>query len=272
MNKKFPDSQPVPAMTDTLIVFHRCGGRSLNYPPNTLLTIKWALGYGAKAIEYDIVFCRDNDQARIIVVEPRVIKEAGLDINNLQWADVEKLDAGNDIFGYQKIPQLEEVLEVAKSIQHQIHIKGNHPQTIPTLLNKLQGTSTIIVTSFDLDVLKKVKQSNRQLRVGWIVKPTQEKGDEGMTDLTAQVTASANALPSYSSSELDEILHLAKEHSIDVVILCAPRIKEQSIIDTIKNDGFECGAWGVGTNLDIAKTLIRYNIDRFTIDNPEELK
>lgn len=257
---------------DTLIVFHRCGGKSLKYPPNTLLTIKWALSYGAKAIEYDIVFCKDNDQDKIIVVEPKVIKEANLDINNLQWDDVEKLNASNDKFGYQKIPQLEEVLEVAKGIQHQIHIKGSHPQTISTLLNKLQGKSNFIITSFDLDILKKVKQLNRQVRVGWIVKPKQEKGDEGMTDLTAQVTSNVDVLPSYSASELDDIITSSKENSIDVVILCAPRIKEQSIIDTIKNNGFECGAWGVRTNLCIAKTLIKYNINRFTIDNPEELK
>ena len=57
---------------------------------------------------------------------------------------------------------------------------------------------------------------------------------------------------------------------IDIIILCGPRIKEKTVIKTVKSQGFEVGAWGVGTNLDLAKQLIQFNIDRFTIDNPEQ--
>ncbi len=71
---------------NTLIVFHRCGGKSLDYPPDTLLTIKWAIDYGAKAIEYDVVYCNNNGIDEIIVVEPKLLKSAGLDITNLDLA------------------------------------------------------------------------------------------------------------------------------------------------------------------------------------------
>lgn len=257
--------------TNTLIVFYRCGGKSLSYPPNTLLTIKWALSYGAKAIEYDIVFCKDNNKDKIIVVEPKVLKEASLDINNLQWQDIVRLNAGNDKFGYQKVPELEEVLDTAPDIHHQIHIKDNHPQTVSTLLQKLEEKSNFLITSFDIQILKQIKQVNNTVRVGLLVKPKQERGNEGLTDLTALITANSEALPTYSLDELNEILNQAKVNSIDILLLCAPRIKEKIIVDTVKKNQIECGAWGVGTNLVIAKRLIDYNIDRFTIDNPEEL-
>ena len=39
----------------------------------------------------------------------------------------------------------------------------------------------------------------------------------------------------------------------------------------VQNAGYEVGAWGVGTNLDLAKRLIDYKINRFTLDNPEQL-
>jgi len=258
-------------MSNTLIVFHRCGGKSLGYPPNTLLTIKWALSYGAKAIEYDIVFCEDNNKDKIIVVEPKVLKKANLDINNLKWQNVLKLNAGNDKFGYQKVPELEEVLGSAPDIHHQIHIKGNHPQTVSTLLQKLEEKSNFVITSFDIQILKQIKKINNIVRVGWLVKPKQERRNEGLTDLTALVTANPEALPTYSLDELNKILNQAKVNLIDIVILCAPRIKEKIIVDTVKKNQIECGAWGAGTNIVIAKRLIDYNIDRFTIDNPEEL-
>ena len=72
---------------ETLVVFHRCGGRSLGYPPNTLFTAQWARDYGAKAIEYDIVLCKDRSQYRIAVVEPKLLKAGGSDNKDLEWGN-----------------------------------------------------------------------------------------------------------------------------------------------------------------------------------------
>ncbi len=58
-----------------------------------------------KAIEYDIVLCKVNLKYKIIVVESKALKKAGLDINNLQWQDVIRLNAGNEKFGHQKVPE-----------------------------------------------------------------------------------------------------------------------------------------------------------------------
>ncbi|PJC81196.1 hypothetical protein CO007_05935 [Candidatus Roizmanbacteria bacterium CG_4_8_14_3_um_filter_36_10] len=257
---------------NTLVVFHRCGGKSLNYPPNALITIEWAIKFGAKAIEYDVVYCKDDTRDKIIVAEPKLIKSVNLDINNLQWNDIRKLNAGNEKFGYQNVPELEEVLTLVSTtnIQQQIHIKGNRPKTLEILLNKLRNTNNFSITSFDIGLLKRIKDISNTAKVGWLVKPKQEKDSEGGEDLTAFVTANAKAFLNYSEKETKDIINIAKKNMIDIIILCGPRIKEKTVIKTVKSQGFEVGAWGVGTNLDLAKQLIQFNIDRFTIDNPEQ--
>lgn len=258
---------------DTLIVFHRCGGKSLSYPPNTLLTIKWAIDYGAKAIEYDVVYCDDNNINKIIVVEPKLLKSAGLDINNLLWNDVKKINSGNKKFGDQKIPELDQVLKLVDklNIHQQIHVKGKHPKTTKTLLDKLKGISNFSITSFDIQLLKVIKELQNSVKVGWIIKPKQEKGNEETEDLTALVSTNPNIFPPYSNDEINKIIKTGKANQISIIILCAPRVNEKTIIHTIKGQGFEVGAWGVGTNLDLARKLIQFNINRFTIDNPEQL-
>ena len=258
----------------TVVVFHRCGGKSLGYPPNTILTAKWANKNGARSIEYDIVACKDDNQYKIAVIEPKLIKQANLDINNLQWSDVSRINTGNEKYGDCKAPLLEEMLSVIDNTKtsHQIHIKGNNPDIIKELLPKLKSLTDYLVTSFDILFLKELKSFNQKIPVGWIVKPKQEKGNEGLEDLTATVSADANNMDSYSDSELEEILKEAKNNLIDVIILCGPKIKNKKIVDTVKEAGFQIGAWGVGTNIGLAKTLITYNLDRFTLDNPEELE
>src|ERR1051326_435568 len=180
----------------TLVVFHRCGGKSLNYPPNTVLTAQWAAENGARAVEYDVVACNDNGLYKIIVVEPKLLKQAGLDINNLQMQDVLKLDAGNSQYGFCKGPLLEEMLAAIDETKtgHQIHIKGSNPATIKTLLPELKNLKNYLVTSFDISILKQVKGVNNTIPTGWIVKPKQESGSEGLEDLTAAVTANSDTM------------------------------------------------------------------------------
>lgn len=198
---------------ETIVVFHRCGGKSLGYPPNTILTAEWASKYGAMAIEYDIVACKDGEQNKIIIIEPKLLKEANLDINDLKWKDIVKINAGNNIYGYCKVPLLEEMLTLINNskINHQIHIKGNNPNTIKELLPKLKNLNSYLITSFDILVINKIKNINKSIPVGWIVKPKQEKGSEGMEDLTASISTNIDGVKSYTNLELSDILKEAKK-------------------------------------------------------------
>ena len=154
----------------TLVVFHRCGGKSLGYPPNTLLTAKWAQEFGAKAIEYDIVYCDSDDGGKIVAIEPKLLKQAGLDINSLDWADVQEIDTGNEKFGKSSPVTLEKMLlEVDSSkVAHQIHIKGSNPKTFDILLRNLRSVKNYILTTFDISVIKNMKKLGGNIPVGWI--------------------------------------------------------------------------------------------------------
>jgi glycerophosphoryl diester phosphodiesterase len=257
----------------TLIVFHRCGGKSLGYPPNVLLTAQWAMQAGAKAIEYDVAIGRDGDSFQVFAIEPKLLKDASLDINNLAWADVKKLNVGNDKFGEQSVTLLEDMLKNVPSekVAHQIQIKGQHPATVQEVLKRVQSVSNFIITAFDINVIKDIKASSAETRVGWLVKPAQEDGDEAGVDLTAKLQTQVDDLEEYSDKEITTILGTAAENNVDVALLCGPRIQSKELVERVKSSGFEIGAWGVAANLELAKRLVDLKIDRFTIDNPEQL-
>lgn len=258
---------------ETLVVYHRCGGKTLDYPPNTIVTAQWAMNHGARAIEYDVAIAKDGDGFQVFVIEPKLLSEAGLDINNLTWDDVQKINAGNEKFGSQPVPLLEEMLQTIDSekVAHQIQIKGQHPATVKEVLARTKNIKNYIITAFDRGVIKEIKGLNSSVKVGWLVKPAQESGDEAGVDLTAKLVAEADTLQLYSDDEITEILEKAQEDRVNILLLCGPRIKEESLVKRVKATGFQIGAWGVATNLILAKQLIELGIDRFTLDNPEQL-
>jgi glycerophosphoryl diester phosphodiesterase len=259
--------------SNTLLVFHRGGGRSLGYPPNCMATIKWALSFGALGLEYDVCFCQDKGLGKVAVIEPKLLKENNLDINDLYWDSLKKINAGNAKTGFCPVVELEDILQLVDNskVAQQIHIKGERLEIIKILLLKLRRVKNFVLTSFDLEIIKEIRKENKNVRSGWIVKSKQEKGSEGTVDLTAQIALNPDALPAYSRKEIDDIVTLAGKNLVNIIILCGPRIKDKKLVDYIKSEGFEVGAWGVASNLEIAKRLISFNLDRFTIDNPEQL-
>ncbi|GEM_PF-1388596 len=258
---------------NTLIVYHRCGGKSLGYPPNTVLTAEWAAKNGAQAIEYDVAVAKDESGFKVFVVEPKLLKAAGLDINNLSWDDVRKIDTGNEKFGPQKIALLEEMLGAVNSerVAHQIQIKGQHPATVKEVLARVKGVKNYIITAFDVNVIKEIKQVNEKTPVGWLIKPKLEPGDEAGVDLTAKLLARADKLENYSDAELSQLIQMSKDSAVEILLLSAPRIKEKGVVEKVRASGLQIGAWGIATNLALAKQMIGFGLDRFTIDNPEEL-
>lgn len=257
----------------TLVVYHRCGGKSLGYPPNTIFTAQRAMQNGARAIEYDVAIAKDGDKFQVFVIEPKLLKEAGLNINDLTWSDVQKINAGNEKFGIQKVPLLEEMLAAIDSekVAHQIQIKGQHSASVREVLARVKRVKNFIITAFDIDVIKEIKQADKNVGVGWLVKPAQEGGDEAGVDLTAKLVSEAVKLQEYSDDEMSEILATAKNSAVDVLLLCGPRIKQKSLVERVKGEGLQIGAWGVATNLELAKRLVELELDRFTLDNPEQL-
>lgn len=255
----------------TLIVYHRGGGKSLGYPPNCFTTFKWAISNGAKAVEYDTVVSKDKDKWRMVVVESKLLKDNNLDIDNLSLEDIRKLDAGNIKYGQCDVALLKDILKFFESynIAQQIHLKGNNPNTVTAIISEVENPEGKLITSFDLAVLNEIKNQKEALRVGWLVK----LGIEGTGDLTKIVESSLGKLPEYSMKEISQIIKDAKLYRIDTIILCGPKVRDRDkdTIKKIQGEGFQVGIWGVGSNLDLARKLITFGINRFTIDNPEEL-
>ncbi len=252
----------------TLIVYHRGGGKSLGLPPNCLRTFRWALERNAPAIEYDTCVCLDADQPLMAVVEPALLTDRDLDIDRLTWREVRSINAGDARHGL--VATLAEVLRTLAGRTHQqIHLKGANPLTVPTLLQEVGEGADCLVTSFSLAVLTQVKAGRPGLRIGWLIKPDGSSGSEGSRDLTARMAGARP--PPYAAHEVDEILERAKAAGVDCVIPCASRLAGADVVERIRRAGFEVGCWGVGCNLGLAARLIAFGVDRFTIDNPEQL-
>jgi glycerophosphoryl diester phosphodiesterase len=262
----------------TLIVYHRGGGKSLGYPPNCIFTIAWALSQKARGIEFDVAVTKYKKTYKMIIIEPKLLLKNNLDINNLFWNDILKLDTGNNKFGSCKVATLKDVLSIVNLSQTklQIHIKGKNSKTVSTLISELKYIPNImpniLLTSFDLNILIEIKKTEPKFKVGWIVKPDAKNGNEDSVDLTKEVTSGRYSLPKYTNKELIAIKNKTKKYKIDVIIFCAPKIGKKEVVDKFKEKGLEIGAWGIGSNLLLARKLIKFGIDRFTLDNPEEFE
>jgi len=257
----------------TLIVYHRGGGKSLGYSPNCMFTIRWAINNNAGAIEYDVTVVKDNHAYKMIVIEPQLLLENGLDINYLFWEDVKKINTGNHSFDTCRVSTLKEILQIVDQtkIAQQIHLKCEHEQAVKTLVSELNSFENIVITSFNASILKEVKNREPNLKTGWLVKPDNKSGSEKSVDLTKIVATNQVQLLKYSTHELLEIRNNAELNNIDIIILCGPRIADNKTVHFFHSKNFELGAWGIGSDLLLARQLIGFGIDRFTIDNPEQL-
>jgi glycerophosphoryl diester phosphodiesterase len=267
------------------VFFHRMRGKSLGYPPNSILGLEWCLEFGCRNIEYDILYCERDGRGDVVVIEPNLVKERGLDPNKLKWEDIKDINTGNEKSGLRRAQSNQVCSAVSikivlsalslQNISQQIHIKNNFAgpivELVEILSSELESLQNFHLTHFDLRVLEKIKSLNPNLPLGWIVKPQQESGGEGLQDLTALVSSGSEFLKPYTDDEIDDIVDKAKEIGIDLIILCGPRIFDKGSIDLVRSNGFQVGAWGTGENIKIAKRLIEFDIDRFTLDNPEEL-
>ena len=144
-----------------------------------------------------------GEGGRLVVIEPKLLNALDVDINHLRWEDIRSIDAGNTKFGSMPLTLLEDMLAVAEErVAQQIHIKGEgNPEIVPALLSALRGKSDFVITAFDIEVLKRIKALAPDVKLGWLVKPAQEKGGEGTTDLTARVTANPESASAYGDEE-----------------------------------------------------------------------
>jgi len=147
------------------IVGHR--GDPVHEPENTLRSIIRAFKVGADAVEIDVRLSKDN--------VPVVIHDETVDrtsnghgyVRKMTLNQLKKLDFGKG----ERIPTLEEALEIVREMKGKIIVEikeeGFESKVIEALGEK-EIIKHSIITSFNFDIIKKVKELNPKITVGAI--------------------------------------------------------------------------------------------------------
>lgn len=163
----------LPAPKGTVrVIAHR--GASGYAPENTMASFKKALELKAEMIELDVHLTKDG--VAVIMHDGKTDRTTGVkgEIKEMTYEEIQKLDAGSwysKDFAGEKVPTLQEVLEWASGkIQVNIEIKAPGCEKIVVdLINKYDMKNTVIVTSFDHTILKKIKDLDPEVITGALV-------------------------------------------------------------------------------------------------------
>ncbi len=175
-------------------VAHR--GWSGKAPENTLAAIKMALQLEqVKAVEIDVQLSRDGVPVVIHDFTLHRTTDGKGWVKDQTFEVLRKLDAGSwfsDAYKGQRIPSLEEVLELVKGrcyLNIELKTAGDmYPHMEEKVLEAIQSsgmTDQVWITSFDHTRVKRVKELNPQIQTGLII--------EGLPLLLVDQLKEANA-------------------------------------------------------------------------------
>lgn len=175
------------------IAAHR--GVSSLAPENTLAAFQKAAEMGCEWIEFDVQLTKDKIP---VVIHDKTVKRCtngnGI-VSEMSLAELKLLDAGSwfsEVFCDQKIPTLEEVLDLAKqnnmsvNIELKIYPEDNVPllcEQISKAINKSGfPVSSVLFSSFDIEAMKYMHISQPNIRRGQL---WEEIPDDALSHLTA---------------------------------------------------------------------------------------
>lgn len=145
-----------------IIIGHR--GAASYEPENTLLSIGKAISLKVDAVEVDVHLTQDNN---LVVIHDnkvdRTTNGRGY-VKNFNFNELKKLDAGKN----EKIPTLQEVIDFVKGkIKLIIELKGlKTAKHVVRLVEKNKIIEDVYVISFWHDIVKEVKELNKNLKTG----------------------------------------------------------------------------------------------------------
>ncbi|MEW5946025.1 MAG: glycerophosphodiester phosphodiesterase [bacterium] len=162
----------------------QAGGRVVNCahrgasgaaPENTLAAFRAAVDAGADMFELDVRLTGDG---QMVVIHDdaldRTTDGAGK-VSALTLDEIKKLDAGawfDEKFRGERVPTLRESLEFARGkIRVNIEIKEEgFEEQVVKLVEELDMVGGVFVSSFHHDVIRKIKDLNREILTGALVK------------------------------------------------------------------------------------------------------
>jgi len=160
---------------DVIITAHR--GASGLAPENTMIAMMKAIEAGAEFSELDVQETRDG--VVVLLHDGSLKKTTGLDRNiwEMPYDSLVGLDAGSWFgpdFKDEPIPTLESVIDaVDGKMKLNIELKMNGYQKqlaerVVALVEKKGFIEQCILTSFDFEIIDKVKQLNGDIKAGYI--------------------------------------------------------------------------------------------------------
>ena len=163
-----------------LIMGHR--GYQAQYPENTMVSFLAAVAAGAQFVELDVTLTRDQ---KVVVMHDDTVDrttDGSGQVADYEYAALGQLDAGSwfdPCFAGERVPSLEEVLEqVAPRAYINIEIKA-HQSTDSASIGWIERRvvdmakarhvhKRVLVSSFDPEVLKRIKQLDPAMDVALI--------------------------------------------------------------------------------------------------------
>jgi glycerophosphoryl diester phosphodiesterase len=163
-----------------LAIAHR--GASADAPENTLPAFRLALQAGAPIIEFDLHQTRDGELVVIHDASLRRTTGVRAAVETRSGREVAALDAGawfSPAFEGARVPTLREVLRVlddraAANIELKAGTRRLHPRLEPRLLGllrRLGWTHRVLVSSFHVRYLERLRRLDRSIAIGVLVHP-----------------------------------------------------------------------------------------------------
>lgn len=154
------------------IFAHR--GFSAIAPENTLIAFKKALQYDIDGVEFDVQLTKDN---KVVVIHDETLNRTtdgkGF-VKDYNYAELKKLDAGkwfSDDYAGERIPLLEEVLELFRNREIKINIELKNSlveykrleEKVLKLIKEFNFEYKVIISSFNHYSVKKFNELNRKI-------------------------------------------------------------------------------------------------------------
>ncbi|MBV4417916.1 glycerophosphodiester phosphodiesterase [Clostridium tyrobutyricum] len=231
-------------MNRTLNIAHR--GFSGKYPENTMMAFRKAVEVGADGIETDLHMTSDG----IIVIchdetIDRTTNGSGF-IKDYTYDEIRKFDAGKG----EKVPSLDELLNFMKNknLLLNLELKNdvvNYNNLEKDTINKIYEyglEKNVIISSFNHQSMKRVKQYDSSIRTGLLYGSTICKPEE-----------------------------YAKQMGADALHPLFSLVMDQDVVHDIKKSGILINAYTVNRE-DEMKKLIGLGIDGIITNYPNILK
>ncbi len=222
-------------MRRVLVIGHRgaCG----YFPENTLLSLKKAVEMGVDAVEFDVrmtkdgvlILFHDEKLDRLLKVHGRV--------RDRSYDFLKKFTIRGE-----KIPTLEEALQVLKNKNVKIVVEVKEPDTIGKVLNVLSSSGIekdrFLIVSFYHTIMREVKENGYRFGAIFVCRPV-------------------------------SLRHMFSDHLPDVIL---PRqdMLDRELVDEAHNLGMMVGTWVINDEVDLQKVL-ELGVDMVASDYPDKI-